>query len=332
MTTHLISYTHSRLSLLKAIIPYFSPLKLYIPWGGTVPEVVDDRDITASFPPEGLRPETDINQLLNEYLNWAYEQGEKSRREIVKAGYTNPASSESMRRIRTILTSRISDTSEKDINLKWHMLLHLKKRFEEQRHDANSMLEGLKNRPSPLLNNADLTERTKYPFENLTEISQESLLSNDNIKLLLRAWHGLFSSLIDEKDLLMTIDRRIIDRISEAWDISCGNSGQKQAGIVTFKGPFLKKTGMGVQYLRDITIGDNIRNIVISNMTQGEKISALTNLAKEFESIYQYEFTNNYILFSIIIFQSYVKSREIITDSFLKFLSGRTLLFAEING
>ncbi|MGD9161082.1 MAG: hypothetical protein PVG39_21875 [Desulfobacteraceae bacterium] len=328
MTIHLISYRHSGLSLLKEIVHFFSPIKLYVPWGGTVPEYTDDKEISASYPPEEFRPDADFNRLLDECFNWACEQGEKSRKEIIKTGHTNPISNESFRHIKTILADRISDTSEKDMILRWHMLLHLANRLEENRNDANRMLEGLKKKPSPLFNNADLTENTRYPLENLRGIDPDFLINDTSIKFLLRAWHGLFNSLTDKDDMLLVIDRRIFDYLTGEWDISNNNTDLINSEIISFKSPPFKNISDSVD---NITIGGDIRNIVTSDLKREEKITALKKLTSEFGSMFQTETGDNQINFSLLLFRPAEKSKEVEKDEFRKFLSGRALIFAEIN-
>ncbi len=324
MTIHLISYNHSGLSLLNEITPCFSPLKIYVPWGGTVPEYVDNREIIASYPPEDYKPEADFDRLLDECFNWAYEQGEKSRKEIIKTGHTSPTSNESLRHIKTILTSSISDSSERDMILRWHMLLHLANRLEENRSDANRMLENLKKYPSPLLDNADLTENTRYPLENLREMTPEAFINDANIKQLLKAWHGLFNSLTDKGDILLTIDRPVFDCLSEECNIY--NNDLSAPEIVSFKSPLFKRSDINSA---EITLGNDVHNIVSSNMEQADKIAALKKLTTEFETMYQASPMEKHINFSIFFFRSPEKPEE--KESFIRFLSGRAIIFAQIN-
>ncbi len=288
-----------------------------------MPEYVDNMEITASYPPEDYKPEADFDALLNECFNWAYEQGEKSRKEIIKTGHINPTSNESLRHIKTILANRISDTSEKDMILRWHMLLHLANRLEENRNDANRMLENLKKQPSPLLNNADLTENTRYPLENLRDIDPDIFLNDANMKRLLRAWHGLFNRIIDPDDMLLTIDRRIFDYLSDECDIF--KNDLKNPEIVSFKSPLFKDTDIKGT---EITIGNDIRDIVFSDLRQEDKIIALKNLTTEFESASQSAPMDRYISFSMFLFRSSEKPEE--ADSFIGFFSGRAIILAEI--
>lgn len=329
MTIHLISYTNSNLSLIDEITPCFSPVKIYVPWGGAVPEYAGNSEITTLNPPEEFKPEADFNMLLDECFNWAYEQSEKSRKEIIKTGHIDPTSNESLRHIKSIISNRISDSSQKDMVVRWHMLLHLAGRLEQNRSEANRMLENLNKKPSPLLHNADLTENTQYPLENLRGIDSEFFINDTNIKMLLRAWHGLFNSLIDNDDLLLTVDRRIFDHLSDEWDILNNNSGLKNPGIITFKCPMLKRVDIKST---EITIGDDIRNIAKSESTPEDKIIALKKVTSEFESAFQSESVDNHILFSLQLFQPAENPEEVIKDPVLKFLSERTLIFAEKNG
>jgi hypothetical protein len=286
MTAHLLSYTWSGLSLVNEVAPVFTPLRMYVPWGGTVPEYADNRDIIVSYPHEGLRPAADFNLLLNECLNWGYEQEEKSRKEIIKTSHTSPTSNESLRHIKTILSKKISDTSEKDLILKWHMLLHLANRLEENRNDTNRMLENLRKKPSPLLNNADLTENTQYPLEGLRAISPDFFINDAHLKQLLRAWHGLFNSLIDRHDMLLTVDRRIFDHLSDEWGSLTSSNNQKNTEAIPFITPI---------------------------------------------SRFQEDITEKQIAFSTCFFNPHEKPETIKCDPFFKFLSGRSLILAEVH-
>ena len=329
MTIHLLSYTHSGSSLIDKITPCFSPLKIYVPWGGAIPEYADDSDLIVSYPPEELKPDADFNSLLNECFSWAYEQEEKSRKEIIKTGQTSPTSNESLRHIKTILSKKISDTSEKDMVLRWHMLLHLANRLEESRNDANRMLESLKKKPSPLMNNADLTENTQYPLESLRTINPDFFINDTNLRLLLRAWHGLFNSLIDRNDMLLCLDRRIFDHLSDEWDIVSNNSNKKNPGTIFFKSPLFNDKEKSVH---NITISDDIEKIVKSNVKQEDKIKALKKLTSDFEARFREDISEKQILFSILFFQPPETPELIEKEPFLEFLSGRVLIFPEIHG
>ena len=331
MTTNLISCAYSGLSLIDEITPYFSPVKIYIPWGGVVPEHVDERKIIALYPPEELKPEADMDILLKECFNWANEQGETSRREIIKTGRINPTSVESLRHIKSVLNSRISsDKSEKDKIIKWHMLLHLANRLEEDRKEANRMLDELKKKPSPLLNNADLTEKTKYPLESLTGIDTDFLLNDRNIKQLLMAWHGLFNRYIKEGELLLTFDRHIFDHIWQEWDNL--SSENLKTPEFTFKIPLEKalgKNGPGAPYR--ISLGDDLGKIVTSDNKYEEKITKLTALVQTYKSTYSPETRDEFVLISLLYFKPLEKPEIFILDPFNKVLSGNALILAEVN-
>lgn len=325
---HLISYTNSELPSIHEVTHCFSPIKIYVPWGGTIPAYADNKEIFALYPPEELKPDADFNMFLDECFAWAYEQSEKSRKEIIKTGHINPTSSESLRHIKTILSNRISDTSEKDMILRWHMLLHLANRLEENRNDANRLIENLKKKPSPLLNNADLTESTQYPLENLREIGPEFFITDANIKLLLRAWHGLFNNLVDKGDMLLTVDRRIFEHVSMEWNSYNNNEDLRPPEIISFKGTPFKRSGIKSA---EVTIGNDIQDVVLSDTKEEDKIIELKNLTSEFESFFQTETEDSQILFSLMLFHPAEKFREFDIDPFLKFLSGRALLLAEID-
>ncbi len=321
MTIHLLSYAGPGLSFPEKITPCFSPLKSYIPWGGTFPQFTDSR-ITTYFPPEELKPEADFNLILDECFNWASEQGEKSRREIIKTGHMLPVSSESLRHIKTVISNRLTDTSEKDRVIRWHMLLLLADRIEANRADANELLEGLKKSPSPLLNNADLTENTKYPLETLTGIDPDSFLTDTNIMRLLQAWYGLFGSLIPDSEPLLITDRRIYEYLLDECEGMESSLENREA--ITFKCPVFEDNTQ-----RDDYAGNNICDILMSDKSWQDKLTEINAVSDDFQKKYQSEISAGYILYSIFLFQTPVKPEA---GSFFKFISGRPLVFAELNG
>ena len=332
MTTHLISFFQTGFPLLHEITPFFSPLNTYLPWGGDTPEYRGGEEMTVLYPPEELKPVTDLDMLLNECFRWASEQGEKSRREIIKTGHTGPTSGESLRRIKAILAGRpSSDTSERDTVIKWHVLLHLAKRLEENRAEADRMLKDLKKKPSPLLNNADLTEKTKYPLENLSGIGPESFFSDRNTKQLLRAWYGLFNSYVKECEPLLTIDRYIFDFIIQEWNNLINDNNIEKPKIISFKIPLVKEPDKNNSETRtSIDIGNEIRNIACSDSGYQNKISALTELAGSLESKYRAKDSEHHALISLFYLDSIENCVDIEKDAFLGFISGRVLILAEI--
>lgn len=332
MKTHLISYAQSELSRLDKVLPFFSPVIIYVPWGGTIPSITDDKTIIASFPPEELKPDADFNLLLDECFNWAYEQGETSRREIIKTGYTNPTSEESLRHIKALLGNRVSaDTSKKDRAVKNHMLLHLANRLEEHRNDANRMLGNLNKMPSPLFKNADLTDNTQYPLKNLTGIGQELLISNTHTKQLLEAWHCLFNSKINDDELLLTLNPHIFEHLTEEWDIVCNNNNLENDRTISFKTPLPDKSNTkAMESLGKITIAKDIQKVLTSNINIKDKIADLKKLTTDFESMFSPEIMDKHINFSLHYFMPPEKTERIQRDDFLRFLSGKALLLAEI--
>lgn len=333
MKTHLISYVQSGLSLTDEITQIFSPLNIYIPWGGTAPLYNDNEKINTLYPPEELKPAAEIDMLLNECFNWAYEQGEKSRKEIIKTGRINPTSNESLRRIRSILASRTAaDTSEKDMIIRWHMLLHLANRLDENRKEANMMLEGLKKKPSPLLNNADLTEKTKYPLENLTGIDADLLLSDKSTRQLLTAWYGLFNTYIEKGDLLLTVDRHIFEHLLQEGDLLYSSNSLRPQAIISFKIPVLKSPGnRDAESENKITVGDDIGNIAGSDKKYEDKISALSELAEKPGKSGQLKPGDSHILISLLYFPPLDRSGDVEVNIYKSLLPDRALMLAEID-
>ncbi len=240
MTTHLLSFVYSDLALYREIIILLSPVRVYVPWGIHPPEYEYDTEITISYPPEELRPVVDINLLLGECYNWAYERGEKSRNEIIKT-CSVPVTDESIQNIRAILSGKPSSApSEKEMTIRWHMLLHLACRFEKERNEAERMIESLRIRQSPLFNNADLDDNAIYPLETLAGMGIEHCINEENFRQLLRAWQALFGGYTCEGDLFLVLNRSLFAFLCDEYKNLCINKGFQLPEVISCKIPLIE--------------------------------------------------------------------------------------------
>jgi hypothetical protein len=319
MITHLLSFVYSGLTLDREIIRRLSPVRVYFPWGIHPPEYTDDTEIIILYPPEELRPTVDITLLLDEYYNWANERGEKNRNEAIKIS-SGPASDESIHSIRAIISGRASEgVPEKDMAIRWHILLHLRDKFEGQRKEVNRMIEVIRNRKSPLFNHADLTDKTLYPFETLKGVETESFVKDSNLRQLLKAWHGLFGGNTGYGDLLLILDRPVFDYLLSECEHLFNNNTLKTPLVFSVKAPIFQEK-------ENDDARDDIRTI-FSEIRNKEQPSGVMDLLKGFEFRHCTLQNDRHILFTAL----YIDKDMVKNDPFLRLFSDRIIVLAEIN-
>jgi hypothetical protein len=319
MATHLLSFVYSDMAVNREIIRFLSPVRAYLPWGAHPPEYADDTEIIISYPPKELRPTVDINLILGECYNWAYERGEKSRNEIIKTS-SGPVSDESLTSIRNILAGRaLTDASEKDMTIRWHLLLQLADRFEVHRKEANRMIEAIRKRRSPLFNHADLTDRTIYPLETIEGMNTESFVSDNNVRQLLKAWHSLFGGYIGDDDILFIIDRSVFNYLLNEYEVFSNNIDLKNDKIFTFKIPLLQENGPNEDAEEDILT-------IFSEIRSKEQPSRVMDLLARHEYKHYIGPHDKHILFTAL----YIDKDMICGDPLLSLFSNKIITHAEI--
>jgi len=336
MEIRLISYTDSDLSLLKEMVPFFSPIGLCLPWEKAMPVIVDEQTITALYPPDDLKPDISFERTLNDCLQWLEEQGEKSRVELLKAGPGTGVSEESLYQIRHLLTSRESDASiTRNMTNRWHLLMHLADKIEENRKEANRMLDALKKRPSPLADSLDQTGKSGYPLETLTEINNDSLLNNTHITHYLSAWFGLFKSLIKDDRILLTLNSQIFNNLSEKWDMFCGKKELQEEKGIYFKFPLVSSLDPKEQerLKTDEAVKEKCAQfkemISTKDSDPVQKKTYLEKIIREFEAMFSDDMLKNHMLFTLLFFDPPVDKELPEKGDLLKLLSGKALILAE---
>ena len=87
--------------------------------------------------------------------------------------------------------------------------------MEEQQASADSILRTLKKKRSPLEESLEKRLDINGLFEDLPGLDSDSSLTDLNLAQLIEAWLGLFKGYLPEKGLLITLNSRIMDYLSE---------------------------------------------------------------------------------------------------------------------
>jgi len=177
-------------------------------------------------PPSHLKPEENFKELLSEYKTWIKHNRDKSSASFYKVSQEKRPAEDNTWEIRESLreSARVRDGSdrprqerEKPFSLKWHLILHLARDMEKERQEADRMLSGLKEGKSPI---ADLLGEgaVKNPLTDLSQFKSDPQTVSYPMDQVFDAWFGLFGEYIKGDELLITLNRQVMDYASEAWD------------------------------------------------------------------------------------------------------------------
>ena len=170
--------------------------------------------------------------LLSEYKTWMKEHRDKSGAAFLKVSREMGPAEESSWEIRKALRKEVSGFGRNVSNgsvqtgrqkpaespaVKWHIILHLARDFEEDRREADSLLGKLKDRGSPL---EDLLgeEDVKNPLMDLNPFESDPHTTIYPMDLIIEAWFALFGGYLKEDELLLTLSRQIMAFTTELWD------------------------------------------------------------------------------------------------------------------
>lgn len=231
-------FPHSHLSekALRPILSSFGPVTVYQPWYMEPPPFALEEDfedvVKVMNPPLGLKPGEGFKRLLSEYKNWIKQHQDKSKAAFLKASQEMGPVEESSWEIRkalrkkgpafgrnsssgAVLTSQ--QKQEESPAMKWHIILHLARDIEDDRREADNLLEELKDKGSPLLGLLG-EEDTKNPLMDLNPFESDPQTALYPMDLILEAWFSLFGGYLKGDELLLTLSRQAMDYVSKTWD------------------------------------------------------------------------------------------------------------------
>ena len=194
-------------------------------------ETESDSFISILRPPLSRKPEGNFKGLLAEYKLWVSQNRDRGYSAFLTSIREMPSSEDSSWEIRQLI-SRMGDTSSvtrQDQDLKWHLILHLAREFEENQLEAESTLSRVKQQKPPLQEALGEGTPLKGLFEDLAESETSPLADEQHIKQVFEAWLGLFGEHISSHQLLVTLDPHVMNYITEVFEDKIGQfSGQEE--------------------------------------------------------------------------------------------------------
>ena len=221
-TPHIFLFPHTHISAkdLKKIGTVIGGVTICRPWfmEERLPDDATDLSwVNMKRPPESLRPKGDFHRLVAEYRLWVTQNRDKGYTSSLGAAEGMSLSEETPWEIRKMISLADGNYHREGIpdqGLKWHIILHLAREFEEKWEEAQEILERLSQEKSPL--EGALEEDPEEQFLDITYPLLSDLRVDDrHLGQVIEAWFGLFGEMVPENSLLLTLDPAVIGHATD---------------------------------------------------------------------------------------------------------------------
>jgi hypothetical protein len=221
-----ILFPHSEISSpdLERVIGLFEKLTICQPWFMEEDHPWDDESDNMSvhvlLPPEGLRPPGDFKRLLSEYQLWIRHNQDRGYAEFLKTTQEMDLPENTLWEIRqTIRRMEKGASVPKENNaLKWHLILHLARKIEEDQVAAETMIKHLKKQKSPLEEAIGEGAPVQGLFEDLLLSESQPLMDKNHLRQIFEAWVGLFGEYLQNYGILITVDRHVMNFATDIFE------------------------------------------------------------------------------------------------------------------
>ena len=205
---------------LKKILALFEQLTICQPWFMEAPLPVNetgDLSFHVLQPHINLKPKGDFKRLLSEYQLWIRQNQDKGYGAFLSATQGMSLSEATPWEIRQVISKMgRKDSSDplEDQTLKWHLIIHLAREFEENRVEAEKMLNKLRHQKSPL--EGALEEAPPQGlFKDMSFLETQLQANKHQLRQVFEAWFGLFGEHVSGHGTLITFDQQAMNYATE---------------------------------------------------------------------------------------------------------------------
>jgi len=218
---------------LKRILSLFGGLIICQPWFMEDPRLcAENPTVRVVHPPHDAKPGEDFKRLLSEYKAWISQNRDKGYTAFLALTRDRNFDEPNTWNIRQTLrhTGKTASAFPRDHILKWHLVLHLVREYEESRMEEEKLLTTLRGR-SPL---QEALGEESPPVDLFRDFpSSESFLQEDrHLRQVLEAWFGLFGKAIPNDGFLLTLDPLVFNHASELFELP--DAGWQEASRLGF--------------------------------------------------------------------------------------------------
>ena len=210
-------------SLAEKVYAFLGSLTICLPWYMKIPVSLQNgivaENMRVLYPEAQLKPSDDFQRILAEYHGWVEQNRGKHFPEMMNIEKESEFETTTWG-IRQILKQMPHTAQDKtgEETLKWHLTLHLAKELEEIRIETDIALKALRHKNPLLEGSVEEAEDIKVLLGDLPLFGSDHEFQDIRIKQILDAWFGLFGEYLPEYTHLITMNKQIMDYVSEQWD------------------------------------------------------------------------------------------------------------------
>ena len=177
--------------------------------------------IDVLFPPVNLKPKKDFKKLLSEYQLWIRQNQDRGYAAFLGATQKTAFSEEMPWEIRQTMRRMGEDApaSQENNALKWHLILHLTREFEENLTSADEMLKHMKQKKSPIEDAIGERAPLEGMFDDLPQSGTDLFIDDHQLRQILEAWFGLFGEILPDRRMLITLHKNVMDHVTEMFGV-----------------------------------------------------------------------------------------------------------------
>jgi hypothetical protein len=150
--------------------------------------------------------------LITEYQLWLRQNRDKGYGAFFAASQDGAPSEDTPWEIRQLITKAAEEGQSEpreDLIFKWHLILHLAREFEENRVEAENLLDKLKHQKSPLEDALEEAPAQRY-FENTPLFEAQLQVDDYHLRQVFEAWFNLFGEYISAERSFITLDPKVL--------------------------------------------------------------------------------------------------------------------------
>ena len=224
---------------------------------------------------------------------------------------------------------------EKAHAFRWHIILHLARKVEDQRREADLILKALKQKDSLLKGAIEDTDHLNHILEDLPQFESQPLLDDHILKQVLEAWFALFGGYLQDHELLITFNRDVMNFCSQFMK----DSGTEIEGIpnadITFRFPDLFHQTLENQTAvanRDFDKSKfkQFKDLIREYRKNPEgNLSTLNELSKEVETFFKWDMLDRIFNVKMRYMPPPTDNRHIESDGLVNRLYSKTIILME---
>ena len=223
---------------LRKMLPIVERLTICQPWFMELPLSTLEGDetplIDILLPPDNMKPKEDFKQLLSEYQFWMGQNQDRGYAAFLSATRKATLSEDNSWEIKKMIRQTGQDTpvSQESPALKWHLILHLARAFEENLMAAEDILKQVKQQKSPLEEALGEEAQVQNMFDDLLQPETDLFVDEHHLQQVFEAWFGLFGELLPDHGILITLSRHVINYLKKIFDDKVTRLSREAAELV----------------------------------------------------------------------------------------------------